>query len=73
MVDGIAHNNISPPPGCTVQQVHMMARHAERYPTRKAGARMLELVQRIENYKDTFRGELSFLNTWKYFTNGESK
>ncbi|KAF7503836.1 hypothetical protein GJ744_003226 [Endocarpon pusillum] len=57
-----------PPEGCVVDQVHMLSRHAERYPTKNAGARHLALLSRLESY--TLNGSLSFLNNgdWTYFT-----
>lgn len=41
MIDGIVGGDVFPPHGCTVVQVHMMSRHAERYPTTNAGGRTL--------------------------------
>jgi acid phosphatase len=57
------------PDSCSVSQVHMLSRHAERYPTRNAGARHLNLLQRLSDSKVNLSGPLSFLNTWTYFTN----
>ncbi|KAF2157064.1 phosphoglycerate mutase-like protein [Myriangium duriaei CBS 260.36] len=56
-----------PPPGCHVEQVHMLSRHGERYPTLKAGIRMLELYHRLSNTATNFTGPLSFLNTYNFF------
>lgn len=33
----VVEGGIGVPSGCEVEQVHLMARHGERYPTRKAG------------------------------------
>ncbi|KAF7186303.1 3-phytase B [Pseudocercospora fuligena] len=41
------------PPGCVIDQVHMMSRHAERYPTMLPGIRMLELYHRLQNTNAT--------------------
>ncbi|KAL4962495.1 allantoate permease family MFS transporter [Aspergillus stella-maris] len=70
-VDGEVEG-IEPPGGCVVDQVHMMARHGERYPTKSAGRRHLDLLHRIKEYNLVFNGTLSFLNNWTYFTNTPS-
>jgi len=46
----------------------MLSRHGERYPTRNAGARHLDLLDRLQGPQVTLRGALSFLNSWTYFT-----
>lgn len=56
------------PDGCKVDQVHMMSRHGERYPTRNAGNRHLELLDRLKAPGLSLRGSLDFLNAWTYFT-----
>ncbi|KAK5158655.1 hypothetical protein LTR04_005154, partial [Oleoguttula sp. CCFEE 6159] len=45
-----------------------MSRHAERFPTIRAGVRMLELVKRIQDANVTLKGDLEFVNRWNYFT-----
>jgi acid phosphatase len=67
-VDGIVEGGIGPPEGCIVEQVHMMSRHAERYPTIKSGARMLNLVDRIKSPNVTLEGPLAFVEEWEYFS-----
>ncbi|KAL4782701.1 histidine phosphatase superfamily [Aspergillus varians] len=59
---------IEPPVGCHIDQVHMMARHGERYPTKSAGLRHLDLLTRIKEANVVLNGSLSFLNNWDYFT-----
>ncbi|KAL4995567.1 histidine phosphatase superfamily [Aspergillus recurvatus] len=59
---------IEPPARCHIDQVHMMARHGERYPTKNAGSRHLDLLKRIKEANVVFNGSLSFLNNWDYFT-----
>ncbi|EGP87067.1 uncharacterized protein MYCGRDRAFT_109391 [Zymoseptoria tritici IPO323] len=54
------------PPGCVVDQVHLMSRHAERFPTLAPGIRMLELYQRLQHANITFTGDLAFVNTWNF-------
>ncbi|PWY75868.1 MFS general substrate transporter [Aspergillus eucalypticola CBS 122712] len=53
---------------CTVDQIHMMSRHAARYPTRSAGGRHLALLDRIHKAGILLNGSLSFLNNWTYIT-----
>jgi acid phosphatase len=67
-VDGIVEGGIGPPGGCKVEQVHMMSRHAERYPTIKAGTRMLDLVDRIKSPNVILKGPLAFVKDWEYFS-----
>lgn len=56
------------PKECRVDQVHMLSRHGERYPTRNAGARHLDLLGRLQNPDVALSGSLSFLDSWAYFT-----
>ncbi|KAF2839772.1 phosphoglycerate mutase-like protein [Patellaria atrata CBS 101060] len=67
-VDGVVQKGIAPPLGCKIEQVHLMSRHAERYPTKKAGIRLMKVVNRIRSAKTPLKGDLAFANTWKYFT-----
>ncbi|KAL1304807.1 hypothetical protein AAFC00_003735 [Neodothiora populina] len=55
------------PRGCMVDQVHMLSRHAERYPTGKAGIRMLELYHRLRPIREHLNGSLSFVRDWDFF------
>lgn len=64
--------NTELPINCKVNQVHMIARHAERFPTRTAGDRHLALLERVEKSATSLTGSLSFLANWTYFTNVES-
>ncbi|KAL4898767.1 histidine phosphatase superfamily [Aspergillus ambiguus] len=66
-------DGIDPPRGCSVDQVHMMSRHAERYPTTSAGTRHLDLINRIQEANFVLNGSLSFLNNWTYFTDDPRK
>ena len=67
--DGLGHPEDPLPETCVVDQVHMLSRHAERYPTRNAGRRHLELLKRLRRPGVGLQGSLAFLNTWSYFTN----
>ncbi|KMU75325.1 repressible acid phosphatase [Coccidioides immitis RMSCC 3703] len=69
-IDGILEvgaSGIGPPQGCVVDGVHMMSRHAERYPTSSAGGRHLDLLSRIKA-AGLMNGTLAFLNNWTYIT-----
>lgn len=66
--DGLGHPDDPLPDTCVVDQVHMLSRHAERYPTRNAGRRHLSLLNRLHRPDVKLQGSLSFLNTWTYFT-----
>lgn len=50
----------------------MMARHAERYPTRNAGEKHLALLEKVQKSPTNLTGSLSFLANWTYFTDVES-
>ncbi|KPI36909.1 3-phytase B [Cyphellophora attinorum] len=44
------------PSHCTVDQVHMISRHGERYPTRNAGNRHLQLLARLKGHTRPYAG-----------------
>ncbi|OCK79484.1 phosphoglycerate mutase-like protein [Lepidopterella palustris CBS 459.81] len=67
-VDGVVEGGIEVPEGCSVDQVHMMSRHSERYPTVKAGTRMLNLMQKMKDAGITYEGDLQFFNYWEFFS-----
>lgn len=54
---------------CKVDQVHMISRHAERYPTLSAGMRHIALLAKLQATDVQLSGTLEFLNKWTYFTN----
>ncbi|KAJ4982848.1 histidine acid phosphatase [Stagonosporopsis vannaccii] len=66
-VVNVVESGIAVPPGCEVEQVHMMARHAERYPTKTAGRDQRAVVEKMRNSGVTFTGPLAFFNTWTLF------
>ena len=68
---GLGHPDDALPETCVVDQVHMLSRHAERYPTRNAGRRHLDLLKRLHRQGLDLQGSLSFLKTWNYFTDPE--
>ena len=67
-LQGVAGDDDDLPDGCKVTQVHMLSRHAERYPTTTAGIRHLQLLDRMKASPKTLRGSLAFVRDWKYFT-----
>ena len=68
MRDGIASQAIGPPPSCTVEQVHLMSRHHERFPTKNAGARILGMLDRLKAAEPPLKGPLAFVDAWEYIT-----
>ncbi|KAK7206363.1 histidine phosphatase superfamily [Myxozyma melibiosi] len=53
------------PETCTVEQVHMLSRHAERFPTVSVGLKMKQLVRRM---RDEAGPEIfPFLDRWELF------
>lgn len=63
VVDG----GIAVPKGCVVEQMHMMSRHAERFPTKKAGHSQRAVVERMKQSGKIFTGNLAFFNDWELF------
>ncbi|TKX18579.1 acid phosphatase-like protein 2 [Elsinoe australis] len=59
--------DLHPPPNCRIDQIHLLSRHAARYPTRPSGIRMLQLYHRLAHLNHTFTGPLSFINTYNFF------
>ncbi|ORY18701.1 histidine phosphatase superfamily [Clohesyomyces aquaticus] len=68
VVDG----GIAVPHGCKVEQVHMMSRHAERYPTIRVGRRMIKLLEKMKQSKIAFQGDLAFVKDWELFWSDDS-
>lgn len=60
------------PEGCAVDQVHVLARHAARYPTNNAGNRHLALLKRLRDGNVLLKGSLAFLENWEYFTDPQN-
>ncbi|KAK5127699.1 hypothetical protein LTR08_004326 [Meristemomyces frigidus] len=58
---------IDPPPGCRVDQVHMISRHAECYPTAVAGGQMLALHNHLQTPNLTLHATLAFAPTTPFF------
>ncbi|KAL2865259.1 histidine phosphatase family protein [Aspergillus lucknowensis] len=62
------------PKGCELSQVHVLHRHAQRFPTPYPldGGGMEEFASKLTNYSESYPGEpvgcgpLSFLNDWDY-------
>lgn len=55
------------PDQCTLEQVHLLSRHGERYPSKGVGKKLESIVTKVNNYNQTFKGELAFLNDYTYF------
>lgn len=64
---------VSPLPlKCAVDQVHMISRHAERFPTQNAGARHLLLLEKLRGNEVKLSGSLEFAANWQYFSRNVS-
>ncbi|GEQ69298.1 hypothetical protein JCM33374_g2969 [Metschnikowia sp. JCM 33374] len=55
------------PDQCTLEQVHLMSRHGERYPALDAGVGFEKVWKKLQAYNQTFKGELAFFNDYSYF------
>lgn len=55
------------PDQCTIEQVHLLSRHGERYPSKSTGSFYSQVVKEIQQYSGTFKGDLAFLNDYQYF------
>lgn len=60
--------SVEPPEFCTVEQVHVLARHTERYPTPEK-----TFHATVNKLKGTTHGSLEFLNDYKFFITEPSK
>lgn len=55
------------PEKCTIEQVQMISRHGERFPSKGDGKYFSSVMEVFEKYNGKFRGDLSFLNNYQYF------
>lgn len=60
------------PQQCKVEQVHLLSRHGERYPTKSDGRKFEAIMKKFNSYNDTFAGDLDFLNLYEYFVPDKS-
>lgn len=60
------------PPQCTIEQVHMLHRHGERYPSKNNGKSFEAIMKKFTEYNETFVGELAFLNDYTYFVSNKN-
>ncbi|KIX98076.1 uncharacterized protein Z520_06156 [Fonsecaea multimorphosa CBS 102226] len=67
-IDSVNYYDSPLPKKCSIDQVHMLSRHAERYPTKSAGFRHVDLLGRLQGSGVNLTGSLSFLKEWTYFT-----
>lgn len=54
------------PETCSLKQVHVLHRHAERYPTVGSGARMRETSVKLKNMTEPAAKPLDWLENWEY-------
>lgn len=55
------------PDQCSIEQVHLLSRHGERYPSKNSGKKYAQVVKDVQEYSGTFKGDLAFLNDYEYF------
>lgn len=55
------------PNQCTLDQVHLLSRHGERYPSKNNGKQLEAIMAKFDAYDKAFVGELTFLNDYTYF------
>ncbi|CDO96615.1 unnamed protein product [Kluyveromyces dobzhanskii CBS 2104] len=60
------------PEECYIEQVQMIARHAERFPKAAKGEKLEKLWNKLKVFKGEFKGPLSIFNDYEYpITNSE--
>lgn len=55
------------PDQCTLEQVHLLSRHGERFPSTGSGEDFEAIMAKFDDYNETFAGPLAFLNDYTYF------
>lgn len=57
------------PSQCTLEQVQLIARHGERYPTTSKGEKYSKVISKLNKHGNLgkFQGSLEFLNNYAYF------
>ena len=61
------------PDQCTLEQVQLLSRHGERFPTLSKGKDFEKVLDKLNKQKSTFKGPLTFLNDYKYFVEDKSQ
>ncbi|CAI5756103.1 unnamed protein product [Candida verbasci] len=59
------------PDECTINSVQYYGRHGERFPGLSAGLKHKQIVDKLQRYNNTFKGELAFLNDYQYYVPNE--
>lgn len=55
------------PDQCTLEQVHLLSRHGERYPSKGTGKKLEAIMNKVQSYNGTFKGDLEFFNDYTFF------
>lgn len=61
-----------PPEGCEVDQVVLIMRHGERYPSKGSMKNMEKSVGKLAAKKGSLKGSLEFLNDWELYATSDS-
>ncbi|RLV91852.1 Constitutive acid phosphatase [Spathaspora sp. JA1] len=65
---GISTNT---PDQCAVESVQLYMRHGERFPGLNAGIHHKQIVDKLQGYSSTLKGDLEFLNYYQYYVSSE--
>ncbi|CUM66901.1 uncharacterized protein PRCAT00004586001 [Priceomyces carsonii] len=60
------------PDGCSYEQVQLLSRHGERYPSKSSGKLYHKIYNKLKAYNQTFQGSLSFMNDYDYFVTDDN-
>lgn len=60
------------PSQCSIEQVQVIHRHGERFPTTNKGQKFERVMDKFNNYANIFQGPLQFLNDYEYFVTDPS-
>ncbi|VVT50207.1 uncharacterized protein SAPINGB_P002654 [Magnusiomyces paraingens] len=66
-IDSSVNEGISElPPKCSLKQVHILHRHAERYPTTGSGNSMAKTAEKLKNLTEPAAKTMDWLEQWEY-------
>ncbi|KAK6204535.1 histidine phosphatase superfamily [Scheffersomyces amazonensis] len=61
------------PMGCTIEQVQLLSRHGERYPTLNKGNEFEKVLEKLLDHSQEYKGSMAFLNDYEYFVTDKSQ
>ncbi|CAI5757445.1 unnamed protein product [Candida verbasci] len=60
------------PEGCKIQQVQLVSRHGERFPTANSARNQIKIWNKFKQHNGTFNGALNFLNDYEFYAPDEN-